>query len=483
MSHTLDKSLDYWNKYGQYLLMATAYQDHVLQEAQGCMIRDVDGNELFDLESGQICSILGHGHQKLVDRLHDQMHKLMHIGTGFMCESTFEAARKIAEVAPGNLKKSLILSTGAEANEAAFRIARVFTGRQGIAGFDQGYSGLTLQTKSVGGNSNDTSVTAPGNFKILTPDCPHCPVRSTYPACDFLCIQVSERMLRNHCENKIAAMIVEPILSAGGMIVPPDGYFQSLKKMSARLGILLIADEAQTGMGRTGRWFGLDHDQVVPDILVMSKGVGGGFPASAVVVQDKIAKGILGRFRNFSSHQSDPLAAAAISAVIDILRDESLLKQAEETGKRLKDGLQELSTQYDLIGHIRGKGLMIGMDALAFSKKGLQAEAVGSLFEALCRQENVHMKSLSKGRIFRILPPLTITMDQIEHVLQVFESVLNRIHSGQYDLSTLSTQNAYTKQLHEQSNHQLTWKKMLKKGWETPPSVLAAKVRKKLRQD
>ncbi|MBU4490993.1 MAG: aspartate aminotransferase family protein, partial [Euryarchaeota archaeon] len=439
----LKNSLKQWNKYGEYILIASAYQDHILKEANGCIIRDVDNNELVDLEAGQISSILGHGHPKLTRRLIDQMQKLIHVGTGFISEAVFETAQKIAGIMPGGLKKSLILSTGAEANECAFRIAKTHTNKRGIVGFTRGYAGLSLATMSVSISSRDTSLSLPGAFKIIAPDCLHCIVQAAYPECDYLCLKVSEEILRCHCEDNVAAFIVEPILSAGGMIFPPPGYFVRLKDLAKRMGALLISDEAQTGMGRTGRWFGIEHDGVEPDIIVISKGVGGGFPASAVVVSDEIAENILGRFSSFSSHQSDPIAAVAISSVIDIIKEENLVNQVSEMGAYFKNNLEQLSQKYQLLRDVRGKGLMIGMDSCAYKEKNLSSMQVGQIFESICRQNGVHLKSIHGGKIFRILPPLTISKKEIDKVISVFEEALMKIKKGDYDMRITSPQNPY----------------------------------------
>jgi 2,2-dialkylglycine decarboxylase (pyruvate) len=467
----INESLKLWERYGEFILMATAHQDRVVQEARGCTIVDVDGNSLIDMEAGQICSILGHNHPKLIRRIVEQTESALHLGTAFLSRPIFEAAEKMARVTPGKLKKSLFLSTGAEANECAFRIAKAYTGKRGIVGFDRGYSGLSLATMSAGINSQETSLAVPGTLKILTPDCRHCPVDSEFPGCDILCLQTSERFLNAHLKDGIAAIVVEPVLSSGGIIFPPPGYFQKLRQLADRLGALLISDEAQTGMGRTGRWFGIEHDGVVPDILVFSKGVGGGFPASGVIVTDEIADGILGRFSNFSSHQSDPVAAAAVAAVIDIIEEEGLIARAERSGNRLVEGLRALADKYPVLGNIRGRGLMIGADANALPARGWSREETGKAFEFRCGEAGVHLKSIFDGAMFRILPPLTISDDEIDAVLDVFERVSRQMISGENASTRSGSKNPFTKKLEEMRAERLTLKKAMRKAWETSPAA------------
>jgi 2,2-dialkylglycine decarboxylase (pyruvate) len=473
---TIDRSLSLWKEYGEYVLMATSYRDEILLTGRGCRVVDADGNSLLDLEAGQICAILGHGHPKLLARLAEQMEKLAHCGTAYLSEPVFEGAKKMAGIVPGDLKKTVFLSTGAEANECAFRIAKIFTGKRGIVGFNRGYSGLTLATISASISARDTSLAVPGTLKILAPDCERCPVMAQFPACDFLCLKVSEEFLRDHVRDEIAAFIVEPILSAGGMIFPPPGYFVRLADTASRLGALLIADEAQTGMGRTGKWFGIEWDRVVPDILVFSKGAGGGFPASGVVVTEEIAQGVLGRFSNFSSHQTDPLAAAAVSAVVDIIEEEGLRDRAADLGARFLDALVEMSARYPFVGKVRGKGLMIGVEMADFPQKGMSATQVGNVFEGLCRRAGVHIKSIHGGRIFRILPPLTITREEVEHVLSTFSECLSEIETGSWDERAMAPRNAYTRGFDDIAHDRKTLRRMAKKIWRSSPEHLVGKI-------
>ena len=477
------ESLALWERYGEFVLMATAYQDRVLTRARGSTITDADGNVLIDLEAGQICSILGHNHPKFIQRIVEQTQEILHHGTGFLSRPVFEASARMAEIAPGALKKSIFLSTGAEANECAFRIARAYTGRRGIVGFDKGYSGLTLATMAVGGNSHDASLAVPGALKLLTPDCAHCPVATTYPACDFLCATVSEQILDAHNRDGIAAIVVEPILSSGGMIFPPPGYFRRLQELARRCGALLIADEAQTGMARTGTWFGIEADGVVPDILVFSKGVGGGFPASGVIVTDEIADRIMGGFGNFSSHQSEPVAAVAVSTVIDVIKEEGLLARAPLAGDRLTGGLRALSDKYHVLGNIRSRGLMIGVDSLALPAQGLSREEAGLTFEFLCREAGVHLKSIHNGTIFRILPALTITDQEIDATLRIFEEVMIRMVNGGAAGVRRESRNRFTRRLEERRTERLTMKRAIQQAWESSPADLFRKVAKLIDRD
>ncbi len=474
----LKKSLELWKKDGEFILMATTYRDNILLEGRGCTITDVDGNSYIDLEAGQICSILGHNHPKLMRKISEQMERILHHGTGFLSEPIFDAARQMARVTPGGLKKSVFLSTGAEADECAFRIAKAYTGKRGIVGLDRGYAGLTLATISAGGSSSDTSLAVPGTLKILTPNCSHCCVAATFPQCEYLCLRVSEEFLKSHCRDEIAAFIFEPILSAGGMIYPPPGYFAKLQDCARRFGALLISDEAQTGMGRTGLWFGIEHDGIVPDILVFSKGVGGGFPSSGVIVTDEIAEGVIDRFSNFSSHQSDPVAAAAISAVIEVIEEENLIANAEKVGGYFVSKLSELADKYNVVRSVRGRGLMIGMDACALPDRKLSENEVGTRFEYCCRQEGLQVKAIHGGRIFRILPPLVINNHDVDVIMERFEKAMRRVADGNTDNVDILSKNPYSRRSEQARANKRTLLSVFRKGWETSPAAWSKRLKR-----
>jgi 2,2-dialkylglycine decarboxylase (pyruvate) len=476
----MKNSISLWEEYGEYVLWSTNFQDNVLKKGRGCRITDVDGNSFIDLESGQICSIVGHNHPYLINKISETMEELLHCGTAFLTKPVFEAAKKMAEIAPGDLKKSIFLSTGAEANECAFRMAKLLTGKQGLVGFTKGYAGLSHTTLAIGGSSNDASLVAPGVLKMLAPSCSNCPVHSAFPKCDFLCLKVSQEFLASHCRDGIAAFVVEPILSAGGMIFPPDGYFKRLQEVVKQFGALLITDEAQTGMGRTGTWFGLENDEVIPDMIVFSKGCGGGFPSAGVIVNDTIASGLLGRFSNFSSHQSDPTAASAISAVIDVIRSEDLLSNVKNIGSYFLSKLEILSNEFGVIKNVRGQGLMIGADANAIN--GMDEGAVGFVFENLCRLEGVHLKSIHQGKIFRILPPLNISEDDIDEVIDVFAKTMKKIVDDNYDKKDFLSVNTYKLEYEKATSNELNISRVIKKGWQSSPSDLSQWLARKIKK-
>lgn len=471
----LAKSLKWWERYGEYVLMVTAYQDAVIAEANDCTFKDADGNEYLDMCSGQVCALVGHNHPELVRRVSQQMERLVHTGTSFLSPVVFEASAKIAEIAPGDLSKSILLSTGAEANEYALRLAKTYTGKTGVLSLTKGYAGLTLATTSLSNYGKSAYPVVPGSGYLLTPDPTECPP-------DQSPIDYARELLYESLElnrgllNNVAAIIVEPILSAGGLIVLPDGYLRELRAVADDLDALLISDEAQTGMGRTGRWFGVQHDGVVPDILVLSKGAGGGFPFSAVVTTPAIADKVIGRANQYSSHQSDPLGAAAALALIEIIEAKDLMRNAVEMGNYMIGRLEKLAENRPQLAHVRGRGLMVGFDVFRDPGKRTPNSDDGRAVEDYCLAQGLHLQCIQQNR-FRILPPLTIRQNDIDRFIAVLDAALAALASG--EAKPHQAENPYTAAVQARKSGVL-WK-TLQWAWTHSPKTWSEKLRASLK--
>src|SRR5689334_19310581 len=317
-------NLAIWRDDASHLLLLQPFMDSVIVGGDGCYLIDAEGRRILDLAAGQFCSILGHSHAGFIARLQQQTEKIVHLGDQYISPGILAAVSKLASKAPGKLSKAVLLSTGSEANECALRMAKAVTGRTGTLAFSRGYYGISLATRNLSSISDHPGKSdfqpAPANQdKLITPVCNRCPIQKQYPSCEIACLDVSLELVSQHLEN-IAAVIVEPVLSAGGMIFPPKEYLQKLHAAAKRAGILFIVDEAQTGIGRCGQWFDIQNYEIEPDIMVVSKTAGNGYPAAAVIVSDALARSLESRsFTHLSSHQNDPLAAAAVLAVIDIV--------------------------------------------------------------------------------------------------------------------------------------------------------------------
>jgi len=472
------KNSEYWEKYGDYVLMAMPYADEVLVEARGCTLRDADGREILDLAAGMFCCVLGHNHPKFIERVVEQTKRQLHTGTQFLSPAVMEASYQLAQVTPGKLQRSIFLSTGTEANEFAFRLAKAYTGRTGIMGLSRGYYGTSLATKSCSSLAShqlrDSLPNIPETVRLpITAQCVGCFSDASKPPCGFPCLDSAENWIGDW--SNIAAVIVEPVLSAGGMLVPPTGYLKSLRDLAHRNGALFIVDEAQTGFGRTGKWFAIEHHDAEPDILTMSKSIGNGFPAAAVIATAEIADDVVAKgLWNLSSHQSDPVSAAAASAVIDIVREENLLARALENGNYFMDRLRELSRKEPTIGNVRGQGLMIGFDLIPGDTEDTGELVNGFMFG--CRRRGVHLTYGYGGVNFRVIPPLVITRPEIDRAIQVMEEAIKaaKANPGKDAWPT----NPQTSRMFEK--HPL--RRLLRYAWRSSPAELVDKSRELIRE-
>jgi len=479
MARNAEDSLKLWDKYGKHVLMAMPYADNLIGDASGSTLRDVDGNQILDLSAGQFCSILGNNHPKYVEAIVQQLRKIAHVGTQFLSPIVLEAAAKFAEVAPGDLSKSIFLSTGTEANECAISLAKTYTGRNGVIGFNRGYYGLSLATKSLtsifsASDRHGSGPTVPESFHFLAPHCFHCPVKSHYPECDFVCLDSSIEIALARTRD-IAAIIVEPILSAGGVVVPPPGYLKRLKAFAQELGALLIVDEAQTGFGRTGKWFACEHHEVEPDILVVSKSSGAGFPVSGVITTDAIADRVADQgWLHLASHQCDPLPAAALAATIDIVREENLIDKAAEDGRYFMDRLQQLKAKHSAVVDVRGLGLMLGIE-IGGSRDDSEHELC-MLIVALCEARGVHLTYTYFEPVIRLMPALTITRPEIDLAVSALDESIATALNGDVTLDSLMPSNRYSRSFVERLRGKKTLKRLASHLYETSPRQWVKKI-------
>jgi 2,2-dialkylglycine decarboxylase (pyruvate) len=441
---TQPSNLAVWDSLGESLLVLQPFMDSIITDGDGCFLVDVEGRRILDLAAGQFCSILGHKHPKFISRLQAQAAKLVHLGDQYVSPEVLRAAACLASIAPVDRAKVVLLSTGSEANECAMRIAKAVTGRTGMLGFTRGYYGISLATHNLSSISDhpgkhDFQPAPASQFKILTPTCDHCPIQQQFPSCNIACIDASLDFFAQHLEN-IAAVIVEPIVSAGGMVFPPKEYMQKLHATCRELGILFIADEAQTGLGRCGQWFDIQNYGIQPDIVVVSKTVGNGYPAAAVIVSDAIARNLEARhFTHLSSHQNDPLAAAAILAVIEIVESEGLIEHSRVMGEYFLAALRGLKEKHSIIADVRGRGLMIGIE-LAAPEPGSDDRAFKVAM--LCERAGLHITFSYFEPVLRIIPPLIITRDEIDLAISILDDVFRTLTSQNIDVVDIIPRNS-----------------------------------------
>lgn len=435
---------DLWATHGRHLLLVQPFMDSLIVDAEGCYLVDAEGRRILDLAAGQFCSILGYRHRKFGERLRRQAQSIMHLGDQYVSPGILHAAERVASITPRRLSRVLFLSTGSEANECAMRIAKTVTGRTGTVALSRAYHGITLATRTLSSISDhpgaaDFQPVPPGQFRLLTPACHRCPIGLVHPACAVKCLNVSFEAIGDQLAN-VAAVFIEPVMSAGGMIFPPPDYVRALHERAKSAGALFIVDEAQTGFGRCGRWFEVESFGIEPDILVVSKTAGNGFPAAAVIVSEEVSEALEARlFTHLSSHQNDPLAAAAIHAVIDIVEEEGLVRRSQQMGAYFMAGLRALQQRHSLVKDVRGHGLMIGLE---LSTAGDDGPTLAFATAMLCEQRGVHVTYSYYEPVIRFIPPLVITEGEIDCALAVVDEVLTVLKARAYDLARLAPRNS-----------------------------------------
>ncbi len=382
-------------------------------EGEGATLTDADGNVYVDFFAGFGVASLGHGHPGLAQAIARQSSRLM-VGT-FATPQRAEAFRLLSEVAPGNLKRANLYSGGAEAVEAALRLARSATKKHEVLGFWGGFHGKTSGVIGLIGDEfkQGYGPLAGGNYLVPYADCYRCPFKLEYPECGMFCVEFAAKQLKNSSAGALAAVIVEPMQGTAGNVIPPDDYLPALKDLARQNDALLIADEMISGFGRTGKWWGVEHSGVAPDIMTVGKGMGAGFPVSGVLMSEELAgaEPFSKPSASSSSYGGNPLAAAALAETIKAIQHEKLVENSRTVGAALLKRLLALQEKYEFVGDVRGRGLLIGMDLVRDrkTKAFLSRKVTEAIFkEALKRG----LLTTSYFPRVRINPPLVITEQQ-----------------------------------------------------------------------
>lgn len=405
--------------------------------AEGSYITTRSGRRVLDFTSGQMSAILGHSHPRIVETVQRSVATLDHLFSGMLSEPVVTLAERLAGTLPAPLTKSLLLTTGAESNEAALRMAKLVTGRYEVVSFSRSWHGMTQgavgATYSHGRNGYGPPT--PGNFAIPTPN----PYRPDFVAADGTLdwrrqLDHAFDLVDAQSTGSLAACIVEPILSSGGVIDPPPGYLAALQAKCRERGMLLILDEAQTGLCRTGQWYAFERDGVVPDILTLSKTLGAGLPLAAVVTSEEIEQQAYERgYLFFTTHVSDPLPAAVGNTVLDVLIEEDLAARVAENGALLGTLLAELGDRHEVVGDTRGRGLLRGMEIVADKASKAPAPEVGDRITARCFELGLHMNVVQiagAGGTFRIAPPLTASREELHLGVEILDRAIGDVLAG-----------------------------------------------------
>ena len=427
-------SRDVFRKYDEYVITSFAkkIEPIAIVEGKGALVKDLDGNEYLDCFSGISVANTGHCHEKVVRAIKEQAERLLHCCTYvYHVAPAAELAEKLAGIAPLGLQKTFFSNSGAEAIECAIKMGRKFTKRHEIIAVMCSFHGRTLGTLSVTGQWGrrryDMGPYLSGVSFAPAPYCYRCSLGQTYPDCKIRCAEIIEDIIEYSSSNDVAEFIAEPVLGEGGLIVPPPEYFKTVKKILDRHEIVFIVDEVQTGFGRTGKMFGIQHYGVTPDIMCLAKGIASGMPLGACMARAEIADSYEPG-DHLSTFGGNPVCCAAGLATIEVMLEQDLSAQASVKGEYLLKRLRELQTTESLIGEVRGKGLMIAVEMVEDQTTKTPAQEKAAKIKELMRMKGILVGVGGvKANVVRIQPPLVVTEQQLDTLVRHLAEALRQV--------------------------------------------------------
>lgn len=405
----------------------------VIAKSEGRTVWDTDGKAYLDFQSGQMGAALGHQHPRMVKRITATMESLLHSSNTMLNVPRLRLHEKLGKILPRPLEKSVFLVSGSDSIEASIDLARKATGGLDIIGLHAGLHGSTSYvTRSVSFNwdRRKHAAVAPHTGSVLTPYCYRCPLGLKFPKCEIQCLTASLELADANFTAQPAGFICESVLSAGGIIVPPEGYLNRVKAECDKRGMELIMDEAQTGLGKTGKLFGFQHEPgLKPGIIALSKHFGGGLPISAVCTTADVAKRAVGRgYFATRSHATDPLLCAAGEESLDIVFEEDMPGKAAQIERWIKSAFRKMAKEFEWIGNIRGRGVLLGIELVADRQTKAPANA---------ETQKIYDYALDKGLIFqirgvrelknviRLVPPMTSTRAEVDQAMSILYDAFN----------------------------------------------------------
>ena len=428
---------DYWVELDRkYRVQVRKTRSIVLEKGKGVEVWDVEGKKYLDFESGQMAMVAGHSHPWVIKRIREQIELLMQNSIRVLNMPRVLLAKKLSEIVPDPLAKSFFLSTGSESVEAALRLAKKYTGRFEVVALLRGYHGRTAGSQSYTSISRGARAEygplLPGATFIPAPYCYRCAFNETLP-CNLSCLSYAEDVIDRTTSGQPAAMIIEIMQGVGGTIVPPAEWVRRLRQICNEREMLLVIDESLTGMGRTGKWFGFEHYNIVPDIMTTSKALGQGVPVAAVITTDEIAaKAVEKGYDQGATHMGDSFQCAVALANIEVIERGNLLEKSYRIGALLKKGLEELQAKFEVVGDVRGMGLFLGLEIIE-SKVSRRPDPDRALkLVAECEDRGLLLGGgIPTGGLgtntVRLCPPLVITEEQVNTAIDIIEDVLTKI--------------------------------------------------------
>ena len=424
------RSKELFERWAKAEAQCTGYQARVCWDhAEGVEVTDVDGNHFIDWTSGVLVTNVGHSHPHLVAAVQAAAAKLMN---NYEClnEPRVEAAEKLVQILPAHLDKCFFLSTGSEATEACTRIMKRKTGKFEIVSFHGGFHGRTYAALTAGGLAGPKKgygPTVPGAIRVPFPYCYRCPFKAKPETCGMLCLEFMDDAVRANCTGSLAAVLVEASTGAAGFIFAPEGWFPRLEEWIRSRGLLFALDEVQSSFGRTGKMFGMEWENLTPDLVALGKGIGSGMPASAVAARGDVI-GVLGAGEMSSTMGGNPVSCAAVVAVVEIFEKERLEQNALRIGALMKARLEELKERSPYVGDVRGRGLVMGVELVKDkATKEPAADLTRKLID-VAAQNGLLIGSVGVfGNVIRVAPPLVINEAEAHESLDIFEKSLEQL--------------------------------------------------------
>ena len=413
-------------KHRRYLFpCATTYYEQplTLVRGEGMHVWDDAGRKYLDCFGGVLTVSVGHCHPEVTDAIVRQVQTLVHTSTLYVNRPLSDLAEALAAILPGDLDRLFLTNSGTEADETAVMLARVHTGVQEVIVLRYGYSGRSMMAMAASGQApwKQAGNPIPGFVHAVAPYCYRCPLKLTYPSCEVACAKDVEEVIQTATSGRVAGILAEVIIGSGGFIVPPKEYFQIVADIVRRAGGIFIADEVQTGWGRTGKMFGVEHYGVVPDVMTFAKGMANGSPIGCTATTDAIASAL--KPLSFSTFGGNPVTSAAALATLRVIQKQKLVDNARVLGDRLHAGLRDLQRRHPVIGDVRGLGLMQGCE-LVKKDKSPDAKSTALVLEGTRRRGVLIGKGGLWGNVLRVAPPLTVSEPQIDELIAALDASL-----------------------------------------------------------
>ena len=421
-----------------YPSVATYFSEPlVLERGEMQFVWDSEGKKYLDFFGGIVTVGVGHANPRVTAKMKAQIDKLQHVSTCFITEPMVALAEKLAQLTPGKrLTKSFFTSSGTEANETAIQSARMHTGNLEIIALRHGYSGRSSLARGLTGmNTWRRATIEVGIVHAVNPYCYRCPLKLTYPSCELACAKDIEQVIQTATSGRIAGMIAEPIQGVAGFVTPPKEYFKIAFNIVKQYGGDFIADEVQTGWGRTGKkWFGIEHWEVEPDIITAAKSLGNGHPIGLTIAKPEVADSFQGL--TIATFGGNPVTATAASAVIDVIEEDDLRTNCAIVGGYFRDRLNELQQKHALIGEVRGMGVMQALELVTDrTTKEPATAATGALLEEARKRGLLIGKGGLYGNVVRMSPPMNIAKRDVDDAIGILDQALAAVSTANRQLA------------------------------------------------